>query len=115
MRAWSVLAVLSVSLLAGVGGLGCKGDRVQCEKAARNYATLVFWERTDAELAKLPAAERDRERSKRLSKFTNELESQIDFFIDQCVRANNDDQVDCMISAKTREEALKCAKLINSD
>src|SRR5690348_9198413 len=112
MRARVLVAGLSVLLL---GGPGCKGDRVKCEKAARNNATLVYWQRTDAEIAKLPEARRDAERKQRLSKFTNEIESQIDFFVDQCASADNDDQVDCMIAAKTGDEASKCADLIKPD
>jgi hypothetical protein len=95
--------------------LGCKGDRAKCEKAARNYATLVYWQRADAEIAKLPQDQRDADRKRRLAAFTNELESQIDFFVDQCVNANNDDQIDCMIAAKTGTDASKCADLIKMD
>jgi hypothetical protein len=113
MRARTLVVLLSASLL---GGLGCKGDRVKCEKAARNYATLVYWQRAEAEMAKLPTKEeRDAERKKRLSKFTLELEKDIDFFVTQCVSANNDDMVDCMIDAKTGDEASKCADLITPD
>ena len=107
-------AALVVSLLLATPLLGCKGDRTKCEQAARNYATLVYWQKADAEISKLPEADREKERKLRLSKFTSELETQIDFFVEQCVHANNDDQIDCMISAKTGDDAAKCAELIKS-
>ncbi|HWU91290.1 MAG TPA: hypothetical protein VN253_28685 [Kofleriaceae bacterium] len=112
MRARILVAALSVFLL---GGLGCKGDRVKCEKAARNFSRLVYWQRHDAEIAKLPEAQRDAERKKLLAEYTKETESNIDFFVDQCASASNDDQVDCMIAAKTGDEALKCADLIKPE
>ena len=112
MRARVLLVALSASVL---GLLGCKGDPNKCEQAARNYATLVYWKRADAEIAKLPKEQRDADRKKRLSKFTNELESEIDFIVKQCVNANNDEQTDCMIAAKTGDEAAKCADLIEPD
>jgi hypothetical protein len=98
-------------LVAGVLLAGCKGDRQKCEQAARNYATLTFWKKTDAELAQLPEVEREPARKKKLSKFTNELEKDIDFFTGQCMSANNDEQVDCMLAAKTAEQVGKCAEL----
>ena len=30
----------------------------------------------------------------------------------QCQSANNEEQIDCMIAAKTGEEALECADLV---
>ena len=93
----------------------CKGNPQKCEQAARNFATLTYWKRADAEIAKLPEAERSLARSKRLSEFTNGLERDIDFYVTQCVSANNDDQVDCMIAAKTAEEVSKCADVAGKD
>jgi hypothetical protein len=89
----------------------CKGDKNKCEQASRNYAELVYWQKTNKELALLPEAEREAARKKKNSEFVNELETSVDFFTQQCVSANNDEQVDCMIKAKTGDEALKCAKL----
>ena len=111
MRARVLLVALSVVL----GLFGCKGDPGKCEKAARNFATLTYWKRADAEIAKLPKEQRDADRKKRLSAFTNDLEKHIDFFVQQCVNANNDDQIECMLAAKTGDEAAKCADLIEPD
>jgi hypothetical protein len=107
MRLAVAVAALALTLPA------CKGDPQKCEQAARNYATLTYWKRTDAELAKLPPEQQKLARSKKLSEFTNGLEHDIDFFVQQCVSANNDDQVDCMIAAKTADEVGKCADLVN--
>lgn len=98
-----------VVMLATFGLAGCKGDRQKCEKATRNYFELRFWARTNAELAKLPESERALAKSKKVSEFVNKLEEQIDFRVEQCVSANNDEQVDCMIAAKTDEQVVKCA------
>ena len=89
--------------------VACKGDRNKCEQAARNYAELVYWQKANKEIDALPEAERDLARKKKLSQYTNELEGNIDFFTQQCISANNDDQVECMIKAKTGDEAMKCA------
>lgn len=90
----------------------CKGDREKCEQAARNFATLTYWERTNAEIAKLPAEQREGVRKRKLSEFTNELEEKIDTVVSQCQSANNDDQVDCMIAAKTAKDSLECADMV---
>ncbi len=103
MRA--VLVLIALSLAA------CKGDPVKCEQAARNFATLTFWKTANAEIAKLPPEKRASLRKRKLADFTNELETRIDLIVSQCQSANNDDQVDCMITAKTAEAALECAEL----
>jgi hypothetical protein len=99
------LVVMIATLSLG----GCKGDRAKCEKAARNFFELRFWARTNAELAQLPESQRDLYRSKKVSEFTNRLEEQIDFRVEQCVSANNEEQIDCMIAAKNEAQVLKCA------
>lgn len=91
---------------------GCsKVDTKKCEQAARNYATLVYWERADAEIAKLPAEQQALERSKREAAFTNELETRINVVTQNCRNSRNEEQADCMIAAKTGAEARKCAEL----
>ena len=93
----------------------CKGDKNKCEQAARNYAELMFWKKANAEIESLPEAERSLARQKKLSAFTNELEGNIDFITQQCVSANNEEQVDCMIKSKTAEEVQKCADPAGTD
>ncbi len=92
--------------------MACKGDREKCEQAARNFATLTYWKRTKAEIAARPESERESMRKKKVSEFTNELETKIDTVVSQCTSANNEDQVDCMIAAKTAEAVLECAELV---
>ncbi len=96
-------------------GAACKGDREKCEQAARNFATLTYWERVNKEIAERPAAERDGLRKKKVSEFTNELETKIDTVVSQCQSANNEEQVDCMIAAKTAKDALDCADMVPND
>lgn len=86
----------------------CKGDRNKCEQACRNYGTLVYWKKIDLEIAALPEAERDAHRRKRLGAFSSLLENGVDHCINQCTSANNDEQVDCMINAKTAVVAEQC-------
>ena len=100
----AVLASIGLALAA------CKGDAVKCEKAARNYAALVYWDKAEKQLALLPAAERSNARSKMNTAYETELEGSIDSITSQCVSANNDKMMDCMIAAKTATAALKCAK-----
>ncbi|HEY5937020.1 MAG TPA: hypothetical protein VIU61_20360 [Kofleriaceae bacterium] len=101
-----VLIALTAITLAGA----CKGDAKKCEEAARNYATLMYWKTADAEIAALPESQRALARHKKLSAFTNGLEAGIDARIQQCVSANNEEQIECMIKAKTAEEVSKCAE-----
>jgi len=100
------LAVLFVLITSGAA---CKADAQRCEQAARNFATLTFWKTANAEIEKEPADKRAGLRKKKLSLFTNELETSIDSIVQQCQSANNDEQIDCMIAAKTAEQALECA------
>jgi hypothetical protein len=64
----------------------------------------------DVEIAKAPAAERDKLRRQKLATFEDGVERGIDAVVAQCVSANNDEQVDCMINAKTFPEARLCNK-----
>ena len=93
--------------------IGCKADAAKCEQAARNYATLTFWKKAEDEIAKAPPAKRDGIRKHKLSDFTNELEGKIDLVVSQCQSANNDDQIDCMIAAKTADAAIDCADQVD--
>jgi hypothetical protein len=43
------------------------------------------------------------------------MENKIDAVVAQCMSANNDEQVDCMIAAKTAEQALACADLVERE
>ncbi|HEU4727867.1 MAG TPA: hypothetical protein VFT22_08270 [Kofleriaceae bacterium] len=88
----------------------CKGDPVKCDQGCRNFATLVYWKRADAEIAAAPAAQRDALRKRMLGKFDNDLEAGIDQCVTQCQSANNTAVLDCMIAAKTADQAIACTK-----
>ena len=109
MRTAAVVVSLGLALAA------CKGDPVKCEKAARNYAALVYWDKTEKALALLPAGERANARSKLNTAYETEVEANIDSITSQCVSAGNEKMVDCMIDAKTAPAALKCAKLADKN
>lgn len=102
MRCAAVLA-LALSVLGA-----CKGDPVQCEQACRNFYTLKFWKKADAEIAKLPADQQEAARQKKQVELANELEQGIQFCVVSCTSANNDDQNECLIKAKTADEAEDC-------
>jgi hypothetical protein len=105
---------VGLALCLVLGTVGCRADAQRCEKAARNFATLTYWKKTDAEIAAAPAAKRAELRKQKLAEFTAELEHNIQFWVGQCQSANNDDQIDCMIGAKTAEEALDCADVADN-
>jgi len=96
--------VLTVLLTA------CKGDAVKCDQGCRNFATLAYWKTGDAKIAAAPPAERDALRKKLLARFDSELEGGIDLCVSQCQSANNTKDIDCMIEAKTGDQALACYK-----
>lgn len=99
-------AVLVATVLWALGG--CRADRGKCEKAVRNYAELVFWHRANEKIAKLPPEQRDQERKLALAEFAYEVETQLEFRIEQCVSSRDTDTIDCMLAAKTSEAALAC-------
>ncbi len=96
-------------LAFATAALGCKGDRNKCEDACRNYATLVYWETADKEIAAAPEADREALKKKKLSEFTHHLEQGVEMCTNQCSSANNDEQMDCMRNAKTATEARACS------
>lgn len=100
------IALVSVGLLLAA----CKGDRQKCEKACRNYGTLMYWDVVDKEIASTPEDKRDALRKKKLAEFSSQLENGVDICVDQCISANNDKQIDCMIGAKTSDDARKCVE-----
>jgi len=88
----------------------CKGDAVQCEKGCRNYAALAYWKNAEVDIASKPPAEREARRKMHVSKFTSELEGGIDVCVSQCQSANNPDDMNCMVKAKTGDQAVACFK-----
>lgn len=107
--------LLAGLLLLATLGSGCKGDRDKCARAAQRFAELVYWERENAAIAKLPPAQRDLERKRKALAFERELDAQLDYRVHQCVAANNDEQADCINAAKTADEALACADIATGE
>jgi hypothetical protein len=101
---------LAVALvLASIVALGaCRGDPVKCDQGCRNYATLVYWKQADAKIAATPADQRDAVRQRYHADFDSYLEKGIAVCVTQCQSANNTDQTDCMIAAKTADQAKAC-------
>ncbi|MDB4956148.1 MAG: hypothetical protein JWO36_3717 [Myxococcales bacterium] len=102
----SPLAVLA--MLAGLAA--CKGDPDKCERAVRNYSQLVYWQEADAEIAATAPDRREAVRKKKLAAFEAELQRSLDTIVSKCTSANNDDMTNCMIEAKTGEQAKACTK-----
>jgi hypothetical protein len=100
------LAALCLVFVAGCQS--CKGDPEKCDRAARNYSQLVFWDQANAEIEKLPVAERDAARKQKMAEYAAGLEKGIDIVVSKCVSANNTDMTNCMIEAKTAKAARAC-------
>lgn len=92
-------------------GTGCKGSPEKCDKGCRNYAELIYWKQADAEISAAPPEKRDELRKKKMGEFSHNLSRGIDLCTQQCVSANNDELINCMIEAKTAEQAKACAPL----
>jgi hypothetical protein len=91
-------------------GAGCKGDAVKCEQGCRNYAQLMYWKDADAEIAKAPADKRDALRHQKLGEFGQKLDHGLDMCVSQCQAANGEDDINCLIAAKTADQAQACLK-----
>jgi hypothetical protein len=102
-----ILVLALAAILAAMLG-GCRGDPVKCEKACRNYGTLVYKKNAAIHVANEPESTRDELREKLERRFPSELEKGVDLCVSQCESANNDDDVNCMIAAKTGDQAVAC-------
>ena len=104
-----MLRTLLFATLVTLGIGGCKGDRQKCETGCRNYFALNYWAGMDPIIAAAPADQRDALRREKLADFEHKLESGVETCITQCVSANNDSTIDCLIEAKTAKAAKACA------
>jgi hypothetical protein len=89
---------------------GCRGDPQRCEQACRNFGNLVYWKPADAEIAAAHPDQRDALRKQKLGELAKRLEVHVDMCVSQCTATDDSTTVDCMIAAKTSEQALACAK-----
>src|SRR5262245_11868078 len=90
--------------------IGCKGDPEKCDRACRNYFELVFWQKANAEIDQAPPAQRDELRKQKMAELANNLAEGVDLCTSKCTSANNDDTIDCLIKAKTADQARACGK-----
>lgn len=100
--------LLALCFVFSTGCESCKGDPEKCDRAARNYAQLVFWDKANKEIEALPVDQRDAARKDKMAEFTKNMEQNIDVVVSKCVSANNKDQINCMIEAKNAAAAKKC-------
>lgn len=89
--------------------VACQGDPKKCEQAVRNYHSLLFWEQANKEIGSAAPAQRAALRTEKNTQFLHEETRALPTLISQCTTANNEDQVSCLIAAKTADQARKCA------
>lgn len=98
----------SLLLALTLSTLGCKGDPVQCEKACRNYAELVYWDEAEKEIAAVQPDQRDALRKQKMAEFSSKLSRGVDMCSSKCMSANNEEDIKCLIDAKTAKDAKAC-------
>ncbi len=101
-------SLAALCLVAGFGLAACKGDPVKCENGCRNYHTLLYWDKADPQIAAAPPAERDAMRREKLTEFEAEMKRGVDVCTSQCMSANNEHDIDCLIAAKTATAVKAC-------
>lgn len=105
MRAkpWSWAIVVALGLTA------CKRPSPEdCEAAARNWFTLVYWEQAEKDIAAAPPEQREQLRQAKLADRDAKIKDGIGLAIMQCRAARDFDGVKCMRAATTADEARKC-------
>lgn len=103
----SLVIALAIALTAGAG---CRVDAQQCDQACRNAMSLVYWKAADQEIAAAAADQRDALRKQKMGEFTQKVEAGIDGCVLRCQSARNRDTVDCLIAARTAEQAQACSR-----
>lgn len=103
MRAHGLLVVL-VALLVGCG----KPSAKDCEEALRNWFTLLYWEKAEAEIAAAPPEQREAMRAEKVKEKDRQLAGGLELGINQCRGSRDKDGVKCMKEAKTAAQARKC-------
>lgn len=77
-------------------------------RTCRNIATLKFWHRANAELARLPPADQAAARTQKAAVLARELDAGITSCASSCVSANNTVQTACMANATSVEQLATC-------
>jgi len=99
--------VVLITLL--IAAAGCKADAQKCDQACRNAASLLYWKTADRAIAAAPADQRDALRKQKLGEFARKVEDGIDGCVLRCQSAHNDDNVDCLIAARTVDQVQACS------
>jgi hypothetical protein len=68
----------------------------------------MFWKEADVEIANAKPDQREALKKQKLGEVSSKIEAGIDFCVSKCQSADNDDQIKCMIEAKTPERAKQC-------
>ena len=105
MPSRSVLVALVLALLLGACDRPSAKD---CEDALRNYVTLLFWEKAEAEIAAAPKEQRDALRAAKQAENEKHIKEGMDLGVMQCRGARDFDGVKCMKAATTAAQARKC-------
>jgi hypothetical protein len=101
---------MRLAVVLGLLLCACKGDAKKCEQMCRNYFTLTYWKQADVELAAAPPEQRDAVRKRQTGEFDSRLGNGLDLCVTKCRSANNDDDMECMLAAKTADQAIACTK-----
>jgi hypothetical protein len=102
---------LAIALaLVLTAGAGCRPDAQQCDQACRNAMSLAYWKAADQEIAAAPADQRDALRKQKLGEFTRKVEAGIDGCVLRCQSARDQSTVDCLIAARTADQAQACSR-----
>lgn len=89
---------------------GCRVDANKCEQACRNSATLKYWREADKAIAASPAEQRDALRKQKVAELDKMIADGLDGCVLRCQSGRNEDQVDCLIAARTAEQATTCTQ-----
>ena len=106
----SGLAIALAIAIAITSSAGCRVDAQQSDQACRNAMSLAYWKAADPEIAAAPADQRDALRKQKLSEFTQKVEAGIDGCVLRCQSARDQSTVDCMIAARTADQAQACTR-----
>lgn len=83
-------------------------DDALCDRACRRFATIKFAIGAEAEITKLPEAERDAARRKKADELRGKLDAAAPACITQCRAANNAVQTACLARATSPEQLDAC-------
>jgi len=83
-------------------------DAAACDRACRNFATLKFWPRAEAAIARLPPADQAAARTQQAAVLARELDTGLAPCESSCLSANNAAQTACMASATSVEQLGAC-------